>query len=89
MRVLGTIDFWHKVWQERGIIPSGWHTPTVSASGWEVSDAGGYAHLLHTLALWIIYQDGRREWEIIREQFPTAPKPAPPLPESVLKAQGQ
>ena len=86
--VLGTIDFWNKVWKERGIIPSGWHTPTVPAGGWEMSDAGGYAHLMHTIALWIIYQDGHREWEIIREQFPTAPKPAPALPPSVLKAQG-
>lgn len=86
--VLGTIDFWNNVWKERGIIPSGWHTPTVPAGGWEVSDAGGYAHLMHTIALWIIYQDGHREWELIREQFPAAPKPAPPLPPSVLKAQG-
>ncbi|MEP6668065.1 MAG: hypothetical protein ABJF10_02870 [Chthoniobacter sp.] len=86
--VLGTIDFWNKVWKERGIIPSGWHTPSVSAGGWELSDAGGYAHLMHAMAFWLIYQDGHREWEIIREQFPKTPTPAPPLPESVLKAQG-
>jgi len=86
--VLGTIDFWHRVWKERGIIPSGWHTPSVPAGAWEISDAGGYAHLIHAMALWIIYQDGHREWELIREQFPTAPKPCPPLPPSVLKAQG-
>jgi hypothetical protein len=86
--VLGTIDFWHKVWKESGVIPSGWHSPTVPAGTWELSDAGGYAHLINTLALWMIYQDGKREWEIIREQFPETPKPAPPLPASVLKAQG-
>jgi len=86
--VLGTIDFWNGVWKERGIIPSGWHTPSVPAGGWEISDTGGYAHLIHAMALWLIYQDGRREWQIIREQFPTTPKPAPPLPASVLKAQG-
>jgi hypothetical protein len=86
--VLGTIDFWHRVWKEQGIIPSGWHTPSVPAGGWEISDAGGYAHLIHAMALWMIYQDGHREWEIIREQFPATPKPAPPLPPSVLKAQG-
>jgi hypothetical protein len=40
------------------------------------------------MALWLVYQDGRREWKIIREQFPATPKPAPPLPASVLKAQG-
>ena len=84
--VLGSIDYWNKVWKERGIIPSGWHTPTAPAGGWEISDAGGYAHLIHAMALWLIYQDGHREWELIREQFPTAPKPAPALPASVLKA---
>ncbi len=88
MGVLGAIDFWAKVWKESGVIPSGWHTPTTPAGAWEVSDAGGYAQLIHTLALWLIYQDGHREWEIIREQFPAMPKPAPPLPASVLKAQG-
>ncbi len=72
--VLGTIDFWNRVWKERGIIPSGWHTPSVPAAGWELSDAGGYAHLIHAMALWLIYQDGHREWEIIREQFPSTPK---------------
>ncbi len=86
--VLGTIDFWHKVWKETGVIPSGWPPPTVEADGGTLSDAGGYAHLLKTMALWIIYQDGRREWEIIREQFPAGAIPAPPLPASVLKAQG-
>jgi hypothetical protein len=86
--VLGTIDYWYKVWKEAGVIPSGWHSPTVKAGGWVLSDAGGYAHLLNTMALWLIYQDGHREWELIREQFPAGSIPAPPLPASVLKAQG-
>jgi hypothetical protein len=86
--VLGTIDYWHRVWQERGIIPSGWRTPTVPAGDWELSDTGGYAHLIHAIALWVIYQDGNREWEIIREQFPRTSNAAPSLPASVLKAQG-
>jgi hypothetical protein len=86
--VLGTFDYWHKVWKETGVIPSGWHTPTVKAGAWTLSDAGGYAHLVNTMALWMIYQDGRREWQIIREQFPASPLPAQPLPASVLKAQG-
>jgi hypothetical protein len=86
--VLGNIDYWHKVWKERGIIPSGWHTPTAPAGSWELSDAGGYAHLIHAMAYWLIYQDNTHEWQLIREQFPSNPKPAPPLPASVLKAQG-
>lgn len=86
--VLGSIDFWAKVWKEAGVIPSGWNTPTVKAGVWAMSDAGGYAHLLKAMALWVIYQDGRREWEIIREQFPVGAIPAPALPASVRKAQG-
>jgi hypothetical protein len=87
--VLGNIDYWNKVWKERGIIPSGWSSPTAPAGAWEsMSDSGGYAHLIHAIALWLIYQDGHREWELIREQFPTGPLAAPALPASVLKAQG-
>jgi len=86
--VLGNIDYWHRVWLEAGFIPSGWHSPTTPADSWEISDAGGYAHLMNAIALWLIYQDGKREWQTIRNEFPSDPDPAPPLPESVLKAQG-
>ncbi len=86
--IVGTIDYWYKVWKQAGIIPSGWDTPTVKAEGWALSDAGGYAHLLSMMSLWLIYQDGHREWELIREQFPDGALPAPPLPPTVLKAQG-
>ncbi len=86
--VLGTIDYWNKVWKQAGVIPSGWDSPTMKADGWALSDAGGYAHLLNTMALWLIYQDGHREWELIREQFPDSAIPAGPLPPGVLKAQG-
>jgi hypothetical protein len=86
--VLGNIDYWHRVWLEAGCIPSGWRSPTTPAGSWEISDAGGYAHLMNAIALWLIYEDGKREWQVIRDEFPSEPNPAPPLPESVLKAQG-
>jgi len=86
--VLGNIDYWHRVWLEAGFIPSGWRTSTTAAGSWEISDAGGYAHLINAIALWLIYQDGKREWQTIREEFASDPEPAPALPESVLKAQG-
>lgn len=86
--ILGTIDYWNKVWKQAGVVPSGWDSPTMKADGWALSDAGGYAHLLNTMALWLIYQDGHREWELIREQFPDHAIPAGPLPPGVLKAQG-
>ena len=86
--VLGNIDYWHRVWLEAGFIPSGWHSSTTAAGAWEISDAGGYAHLMNAIALWLIYQDGKQEWQVIRNEFPSDPDPAPGLPESVLKAQG-
>ena len=86
--VLGTIDYWHGVWKSAGVIPSGWSAPTAKAGRWEISDAGNYAHLIKAIALWLIYTDGKREWMIIRDNFPKQPRPAPPLPVSVLKAQG-
>ena len=85
---LGSIDYWHGVWKKTGMIPSGLSAPTAKAGEWEISDAGNCAHLVQTIALWLIYADGKREWEIIREDFPKEPRPAPPLPASVLKAQG-
>jgi hypothetical protein len=86
--VLGNIEYWHRVWRQAGFIPGGWRSPTTPAGSWEISDAGGYAHLMNAIALWLIYQDGKREWQTIREEFPSDPDPAPRLPESVLKAQG-
>jgi hypothetical protein len=86
--VLGSIDYWQGVWKSSGMIPSGWSAPTAKAGRWEISDAGNYAHLIKAIALWLIYTDGKREWTIIRENFPDEPHPAPPLPTGVLKAQG-
>ena len=85
---LGSIDYWHRVWQKMGMIPSGLSAPTAKAGAWEISDAGNYAHLIQTIALWLIYTDDKHEWSIIRDAFPNEPHAAPPLPASVLKAQG-
>lgn len=87
--VLGTIATWHDVWTRYGFIPSGYHPDEARrVKSWELSDTGHYAHLIHTIALWMIYKDGKAEWEIIQAQTPKAPLAAEPLPESVLKAQG-
>lgn len=85
---LGSIDYWHRVWERTGMIPSGLSTPTASAGAWEVSDAGNCAHLMKAIAFWLIYTADQREWAIIQEDFAKPPRPAPPLPVSVLKAQG-
>ena len=43
---------------------------------------------MNAIALWLIYQDGKQEWQVIRNGSSSDPDPAPGLPESVLKAQG-
>ena len=86
--VLGSIDYWHRVWTRTGIIPSGLTTPTANAGEWEMSDAGNCAHLIQTIALWLIYTADQREWSLIQKEYAAEPRPAPPLPASVLKAQG-
>lgn len=85
---VGSIDYWHGVWKEIGIVPSGWHRDNVKAGGWVLSDAGNYAHLLHCIAYVLMARDGKPEWQIIQERAPKQPMPAAPLPASVRKAQG-
>ena len=70
--VVGSIDFWHSVWKETGVIPSGWHRDEAKAGGWTLSDAGNYAHLIHCIAFLLMDRDGKAEWQIIQAQ--TAPK---------------
>jgi hypothetical protein len=84
--VLGTIDYWHDVWKQSGVIPSGWQRDDVKAGGWTLSDAGNYAHLLHCIAFELMAREGKAEWQLIKA--PAQPIPASPLPDSVLKAQG-
>ena len=85
---LGTVDYWHGVWKQTGVIPSGWHRDQAKAGGWTLSDAGNYAHLLHCIAFILMDRDGKSEWQIIQSQKPARPLPAEPLPPDVLKAQG-
>ncbi len=66
--VIGSIDYWHTVWKQTGVIPSGWHHDEAKAGGWTLSDAGNYAHLLHCIAFLLIDRDGKAEWQIIQEQ---------------------
>jgi len=86
---LGSIDTWHGVWKRLGFIPSGWHVEEKKrVRSWELSDVGNVAHLVKTIALVLLWREGRPEWEVMREQFPEEPRPARPLPTSVRRAQG-
>lgn len=87
-QVLGTIDTWYRVWKELGYIPSGYRSKNLKVASWEMSDAGNYAHLMKTIAFWLMYQAGTSDWEQIKAQAPARPLPHKPLPASVLRAQG-
>lgn len=86
--VLGTIETWHDVWNHLGFIPSGYRGAHFKAHRWEISDVGNYAHLIMTIARWLIYQQGESVAALIKKQIPEKPVPAYPLPQEVLKAQG-
>ena len=86
---LGTVATWHDVWGQLGIIPSGYRNPSMHSNSWEISDAGNYAHLIHDIAPLLIYRHGTSEAQIIKDQFSAEPRPAPPLPDSVLQAQAR
>jgi hypothetical protein len=85
---IGSIDYWHEVWKQAGVIPSGWHRDNIKAGGWTLSDAGNYAHLLHCIAYVLIEREGKTEWQIIRDQTPARPMECEALPLTVKKAQG-
>lgn len=85
---VGSIDYWHCVWKQIGVIPSGWHRDDVKANSWLLSDAGNYAHLLHCIGYLLLERGGKTEWQVIQSQTPAKPLPCESLPASVLKAQG-
>ncbi len=84
--VLGTLQTWFDVWEELGVIPSGYRSRGLKVAGWEISDLGNYAHLIKTISLWRMYQHGRSEWELITQQWPEVAQPIPVLPEESLRA---
>jgi len=60
LRELGEgLRTWRKIFDEKGYIPTG------EGAGWsQISDTGGYAHLLSAGAQWLNYLDGKRDWEL-------------------------
>jgi hypothetical protein len=56
----GGLRTWEAVFDEYGYIPSGIGT---GQDFDHFSDSGGYAHLLHAAAEWLMYLEGKRDWE--------------------------
>jgi hypothetical protein len=59
----GGLRTWEAVLDEYGYIPTG----IGAGASWDrFSDTGGYAHLINAAAQWLLYLDGKRDWEMHR-----------------------
>ena len=60
----GGLRTWEAIFNEKGYIPTGLGT---GAAGWDrYSDSGGYAHLISAASQYLLYLDGKRDWEVHR-----------------------
>jgi len=57
---------WEAIFKEKGYIPTGLGAGDVLAGvPWErLSDSGGYAHLISAAAQWLLYLEGKKDWEV-------------------------
>ena len=57
----GGLRTWEAIFDEMGYIPTGIGT----GQHWDrFSDSGGYAHLISAAAQWILYLEGKSDWEV-------------------------
>jgi len=57
----GGLRTWEAIFEEMGYIPTGIGT----GQHWDrYSDSGGYAHLISAAAQWILYLEGKSDWEV-------------------------
>lgn len=57
----GGLRTWEKLFAEKGYIPTGMG----AGAEWDrFSDSGGYAHLLSAAAQYLLYLDGRYDWQL-------------------------
>jgi hypothetical protein len=58
----GGLRTWQAIFRSQGYIPTG-----IGAGDWDrFSDSGGYAHLLSAASQWLLYLDGKNDWELQR-----------------------
>jgi len=68
-RELGSgLRTWESIFAAYGYIPTGIGCQTILAgTKWDAfSDTGGYAHLISAAAQWILFLDGKRDWDVHR-----------------------
>lgn len=62
----GGLRTWEAIFKIRGYIPTGLGAGNCPAGfPWdELSDTGGYAHLISAASQWLVYLEGKRDWEL-------------------------
>lgn len=57
---------WQNIFQEHGYVPTGIGCQSVlpGVAKEEFSDSGGYAHLITAASMWLMYLEGKRDWEL-------------------------
>ena len=62
----GGLRTWEAIFKTKGYIPTGLGAGNCGAGfPWdELSDTGGYAHLISAAAQWLLYLEGKRDWEV-------------------------
>jgi hypothetical protein len=59
----GGLRTWEAIFAEKGYVPTG----LGAGADWDkLSDSGGYAHLIAACAQWLIYLDGKHDWELMK-----------------------
>lgn len=68
--IAGGLRTWEAVFDAWGYVPTGIGAGSAGAGGrweWEqLSDSGGYAHLISAAAQWIFYLTKQKDWELLR-----------------------
>jgi hypothetical protein len=60
----GGLATWRGIFQEKGYIPTGMNAASVADTKWDnLSDSGGYAHLIAAAAQYLLYLDRQHDWE--------------------------
>ncbi len=64
----GGLRTWEAIFDEYGYLPTGIGCQTaVAGTKWDAfSDTGGYAHLISAASQWVLYLEGKRDWELNR-----------------------
>jgi hypothetical protein len=57
----GGLRTWQAIFREYGYIPTGIEA---GANFQNFSDSGGYAHLISAASQWLLYLEGKRDWEM-------------------------